>query len=161
MKKNLSKKIFTFILLSALSTVLPAISVDAAEIDNKPVEAQVQLASAQNIISPRVSVVNIALYRSWAFTKRSTPEYIELQEEANSVSIEVYCEDPDVTDNLVCNIIATNDGNDYAQHIPCCADGIVDTIALYVPKGEYKVNFEDGDPSINKVKGFVVFSVVD
>lgn len=162
MKKFL-KKFTTLILAAALSiSVLPATPVSAAEMDNDTAtEKSVGISEENAVLQPLASIVNIAVYRAWRFTDRSSPQYIELQMDADFISIQVTCEDPNDTDFLICNILGQDEGNDYAQSFPCTADGSAETIMISVPRGEYKVNFEDGDSSKNKVSGFVVFSVED
>lgn len=161
--KKISKKFATLFLASLLTiSTLPVASVNAAEMDSNTATEKLVGISEENVaFQPLTSIVNIAVYRAWRFTDRSSPQYIELQMDADFISIQVTCENPNDIDHLICNILGQDEGNDYAQSFPCIADGSAETIMISVPRGEYKVNFEDGDSSKNKVSGFVVFSVED
>lgn len=110
--------------------------------------------------SASADIVTVALYRDWDFCGRSSPEYLGLQIDSDTVSFFAECTStPDEPELLVAHIIGVTYPA-YSTTFDFYADGSVTTYPYAFPSGLYKIYFV-GDPDVEKSYAYAVFTTID
>ena len=110
--------------------------------------------------SANAEIVNVGFYQDWDFYGLSTPEYIPLQLNSDSISFWAECTNtPDEPELLICVVMGITNSA-YSNSFEFYADGSVTTYPYGFPAGLYKIFFV-GDSDVEKSEAIAIFTKVD